>query len=214
MIPGAVLFDCDGVLVDSEPVAFALLGEELAMHGHPTDRAEMETLFLGGTITGVAEKARAIGVGFAPDWVERFYERLYARLGEGVALFDGVVALLDVLDARGIPYAVGSNGTYQKMTITLGPHDAVWPRLKDRLFSGQETTAPKPAPDLYLAAGAALDVPPADCVVIDDSRSGCRAGIAAGMRVLGFDPAGHGSLDDMGIEVVRSMAEAREAMRL
>lgn len=212
--PGAVLFDCDGVLVDSEPAAFALLVDELAAHGRPMSMEEAEATFIGGTIAGVAEKARAMGIGFGPDWVARFYDALYGRLAEGTALMPGVADMLDRLDAAGVAYAVGSNGTTRKMTITLGQHPAVWPRLKSRLHSGQEIGAPKPAPDLYLAAARALDVAPGACVVVDDSETGCRAGIAAGMRTIDFASGRRAPLDALGIEVVGSMAALADLLEV
>ena len=214
MRPKAVLFDCDGVLVDSEPPAFDLLCEELAAHGHAMSRAEAEATFIGGTIAGVADQARGMGIGFGPDWVDHFYDALYARLEQGVPLMPGVVETLDALDAAGIPYAVGSNGTIRKMTITLGAHPSVWGRLRDRLYSGQEMGAPKPAPDIFLAAARDLGVAPGDCVVVDDSPSGAKAGIAAGMRTIGFAPHGGALLAALGVETVASFAELRGLLRL
>ena len=213
--PAAVLFDCDGVLVDSEPAGFDLLEAEFAAHGLPLDRDEMERLFVGSTIAALADEARRMGAGFPPDWVDGFYEKLYARLAEGTALFPGVGALLDRLDAAGIPYAVGSNGTTRKMRTTLGQHPGVWTRLKDHLYSGQEIGAPKPAPDLYLMAAEALAVAPEGCVVIDDSATGCRGGLAAGMRVIGFAP-GHvpDSLAALAVEIATSMADVGRRLGL
>lgn len=213
--PAAVLFDCDGVLVDSEPAGFDLLEAEFAAHGLPLDRDEMERLFVGSTIAALADEARRMGAGFPPDWVDGFYEKLYARLAEGTELFPGVEDLLDRLDAAGIPYAVGSNGTTRKMRTTLGQHQGVWTRLKDHLYSGQEIGAPKPAPDLYLMAAEALGVAPEGCVVIDDSATGCRGGLAAGMRVIGFAP-GHvpDSLAALGVEIATSMADVGRRLDL
>lgn len=208
MKPAAVLFDCDGVLVDSEPIAFALLGDELSAHGLPMTETEMKTLFLGGTMKQVAERARALGAGLAPDWVERFYDALYRRLAVGTPLIAGVEAVLDRLDAAAIPYAVGSNGTTRKMMTTLSQHPAVWDRVKDRLFSGQELGHPKPDPRLYRTAAAALGVAPEACVVIDDSVAGCRGGIATGSRTLGFAPHDDGAdLAETGAEVFHRMAD-------
>ncbi|MAM63891.1 HAD family phosphatase [Maritimibacter sp. UBA3975] len=215
MSVGAVLFDCDGVLVDSEPAAFELLREELARHGRPMSLAEAEATFIGGTIAGVAEKARGMGIGFGPDWVEVFYAKLYARLAEGTDLMPGVLTFFDALDRAGIPYAVGSNGTTRKMETTLGQHPEVLDRLKGRLFSGQEIGAPKPAPDLYLMAAQALGVAPEDCVVIEDSATGAQAGVAAGMRVLGYSPNGDGAaLAEVGAEVIGSYAQAADLLGL
>ncbi|WP_444667565.1 HAD family hydrolase [Cereibacter changlensis] len=204
----AVIFDCDGVLVDSEPPAFALLAEDLARHGLPLTPAEMELHFLGGTISGAADKARALGAALPRNWVADFYERLYARLAEGVPLIPGVTDLLDHLDAARIPYAVGSNGTLRKMQVTLGQFPGLHQRFHGRLFSGQALGAPKPAPDLYLHAAAALDTPPADCAVIEDSPTGARAAKAAGIPCFGYAAAGHPeALAAEGATIFTDMAE-------
>jgi HAD superfamily hydrolase (TIGR01509 family) len=107
-----------------------------------------------------------------------------------VPLIPGIVAVLDALDVAGIPFAMGSNGTPEKMQITLGQHGLV-DRFRGHLYSGQALGRPKPAPDLYLHAAAALGVAPADCVVIEDSAAGARAARLAGMRCMGFAPHGH-----------------------
>ena len=99
MIPAAVLFDCDGVVVDSEPATFALIREDLAAHGLTLTAEEADHHFLGGTIRGVGDKARSLGARLPPLWHEDFYDRLYARLAEGTPLIGGVVAVFDALDA-------------------------------------------------------------------------------------------------------------------
>lgn len=203
----AIIFDCDGVLVDSEPAAFDLLAEDLDSHGLSLPRAEMERIFIGGTIAGVHVKARALGAALPDGWVTDFYERLYARLAQGTPLMPGVLDLLDALDAAGIPYAVGSNGSDRKMQVTLGQHPGLLDRFQDRLFSGQTLGAPKPAPDLYLHAARALGHPPADCAVIEDSPTGARAAAAAGIPCFGFAPHGDGAgLAAEGATLFRSMA--------
>jgi HAD superfamily hydrolase (TIGR01509 family) len=208
MILRAVIFDCDGVLVDSEPAAFALLGADLAAHGLVLTPERMEQEFLGGTMAGLFTKARAMGATLPDDWVADFYERLYARLGQGTALMPGVLAVLDALDAGGIGYAVGSNGSDHKMQVTLGQHPGLLDRFGGRLFSGQTLGAPKPAPDLYLHAARALGVPPALCAVIEDSPTGARAAAAAGMACFGYAPQGDGAaLAAEGAVVFRDMGE-------
>ncbi|MBW0158629.1 HAD family hydrolase [Sedimentimonas flavescens] len=190
MKPSAVLFDCDGVLVDSEPATFALIQEDFATYGLKLSIAELEQMFIGGTIEGVARQGRALGAHLPTDWVESYYERLYARLRSGTELMPGIRDLLDTLDAKGIPYAVGSNGRMAKMEATLGQHPDIRARLEGRLFSGQDLGCPKPAPDLYLIAARSLGADPSRCVVIEDSPTGARAARAAGMRCLGFAPHG------------------------
>jgi HAD superfamily hydrolase (TIGR01509 family) len=154
----------------------------------------MEGLFTGGTIASLFRTARDLGARLPDDWVADFYERLYARLAEGTTLIPGILGVLDALDAAGIPYAVGSNGSDRKMQVTLGQHAGLIERFRGRLFSGQTLGAPKPAPDLYLHAARALGRAPAECVVIEDSRTGARAAAAAGIRCYGYVPHGDGAV--------------------
>lgn len=190
MIPAAVLFDCDGVVIDSEPPTFDLLAEDLSQRGLTLSHAEMERLFLGGTIERVGKIARELGGDIPDDWVPYFYDRLYARLAEGAPLIPGVLGVFEALDAAGVPYAIGSNGTGRKMEITIGQHPDLARRLQGRLFSGVDLKMLKPAPDLYLHAARALGADPARCVVIEDSATGARAARAAGMRCMGYAPTG------------------------
>lgn len=206
--PEAVLFDCDGVLVDSEPLTFAQIQEEFAEHGLHMTIPELEPLFIGHTIEETGDYARAHGAMLPADWADGFYDRMCARLARGTALMPGVEALLDRLDAAGVGYAVGSNGRMQKMRATLGQHRALWARLDGRLFSGQDLGMPKPRPDLYLHAARSIGADPARCVVIEDTATGASAGIAAGMRVLGYAPSGENPrLKAVGAEIFRDMAE-------
>jgi HAD superfamily hydrolase (TIGR01509 family) len=208
--PAAVLFDCDGVIVDSEGPTFDLLISDFAARGLVLTRHELETNFIGGTIESIATKARAAGVDLPPDWVADFYTRMFAMLAAGAPLIPGILTVFDRLDAAGIPFAVGSNGPPEKMQISLGQHGLI-PRFK-AVLSGQALGRPKPAPDVYLAAAAACGANPADCVVIEDSPSGAKAALSAGMRCLGF--AEHGpdtpparGLVALGVPLFNSMAE-------
>ncbi|MBP9184665.1 MAG: HAD family phosphatase [Tabrizicola sp.] len=187
--PEAVLFDCDGVVVDSEGPTFALFLQDLAAYGLPLSLAEFEAEFVGGTVELVGRRAREAGAQLPQGWVADFYQRMYAMLAAGVPLVPGVLEVLDRLDRAGIPYAMGSNGSLEKMQITLGQH-GIEGRFR-AVLSGQGMGAPKPAPDVYLAAARACGARQEDCVVIEDSAQGARAGLAAGMRVLGF--AAHGA---------------------
>jgi HAD superfamily hydrolase (TIGR01509 family) len=189
--PEAVLFDCDGVVVDSEAPTLALFVEELAAHGLPLTLEAFETDYLGQTVEMVARQATRAGARLPEGWVAHFYGRMNELMVAGVPLIPGVVGVLDRLDAARVPYAMGSNGSLAKMKITLGQH-GIDGRFK-AVLSGQALGAPKPAPDVYLAAAAACGVRPEACVVIEDSAMGARAGLAAGMRVLGYAAHGPGT---------------------
>ncbi|MCX7643788.1 MAG: HAD family phosphatase [Rhodobacteraceae bacterium] len=213
-LPGAVIFDCDGVLVDSEPATEEVIMANLARHGLPLDRAAYRAMALGGTMRMVGEAAAARGASIPEGWVEAAYREMFARLSEGVAPIPGVVALLDALDAAGVPYAVASNGPREKMAITLG-QTGLWPRFEGRILSAHEEGVAKPDPGLFLNAAARLGRAPQDCVVIEDSPAGAAAARAAGMRCLGFAPEGEGAaLAALGATVVRSMAEAARELGL
>lgn len=217
MTPAAVLFDCDGVIVDSEGSTIDMLIEDLAAHGLPLTRYQLETSFIGGTIETVAERARVAGARLPEAWVADFYSRMYAMLAVGTPLIPGILTVFDALDAAGIPYAVGSNGTMEKMQITLGQHGLL-SRFR-AVLSGQAMGRPKPAPELYLAAAAACGADPGACVVIEDSPTGARAALAAGIPCLGF--AAHGpdtppaaQMAALGIPLFASMADLPALLHL
>ena len=207
MKPAAVIFDCDGVVVDSEPIAFDLLADDLAAHGLAMDRHAIEASFLGGTMRSVYQTARQKGARLPDDWVEVFYERLYARLAQGTPLVPGILGVLDALDAARIPFAMGSNGSLRKMEITLGQHPGLYERFAGRAFSGQAIGCPKPAPDLYLLAARTLNVTPAHCVVVEDSATGAKGAKAAGMGCFGYAPTGNASLHSAGAKLFTRMAD-------
>lgn len=206
MTPKAVIFDCDGVVVDSEGIGFAMLAEQMALYGHPMSHAQMRGLFLGGTMRSFWAAARAMGVALPDDWVDAQYARMFARLAEHTPLIPGIEAVLDALDAASIPYAMGSNGPLRKMEITMGQHPGLRDRFHGHIYSAQVIGTPKPAPDVYLHAAAALGVSAAQCVVIEDSPSGVRAAVAAGMRCYGYAAEDDGAaLADVGALVFHHM---------
>ena len=207
MRPLAVIFDCDGVVVDSEHPTLVMVRDDLEKYGLTLTLEELEAGYIGGTVETVAQKARANGARLPEDWVSDFYDRMYAMLRAEVALVPGILGVLDALDSAGIPYAMGSNGTPEKMQITLGQHGLI-ARFRGHLYSGQALGRPKPAPDLYLHAAGRLGVAPADCVVIEDSAAGALAARAAGMRCYGYAPkGGHPGLVAAGAVLFGDMGE-------
>lgn len=207
MRPAAVIFDCDGVVVDSEHPTLVMVRDDLEKYGLNLTLEDLEAGYIGGTVETVATKARANGARLPDDWVSDFYERMYAMLRASVPLVPGILGVLDALDSAGIPYAMGSNGTPEKMQITLGQHGLV-ERFRGHLYSGQALGRPKPAPDLYLYAATRLGVAPKGCAVIEDSAAGARAARLAGMRCYGYAPKGvHPALQAEGAVLFGSMGE-------
>ena len=210
-----VIFDCDGVIVDSEGPTFLLLQQNFASFGLKVSLHDLETNFIGGTMADVERRARAQGADLPGTWRDDFYEVLYAHLGKGIPLVPGIIAVLDRLDARGILYAVGSNGSDRKMQVTLGQYPGLTQRFQGRLFSGQTLGRPKPAPDLYLHAAKSLGLDPADCVVIEDSPTGARAAHAAGMLCYGYAAQNDGArLAAEGAMVFHNMADLSGLLKL
>lgn len=204
--PRLVIFDCDGVLVDSERITLAILAANLARHGLRVTEADCLSLFLGATMAGVGDKARGLGADLPESWVADIYAEMYARLREGVDPIPGIPELLDRLDAASIRYCVASNGQEEKMDITLTA-TSLAARFGPRRFSAYTVGSAKPDPGLFLHAAATFGVSPENAVVIEDSANGARAARAAGMRCLGYTahtPAQ--SLSDEGAEVFADMA--------
>lgn len=183
--PELVIFDCDGVLVDSEPVALELVLEDLTERGLKLTLEDSHKLFVGGTIWGAGEIARKMGADIPEGWAKAFYEKLFVELAKGVPLVHDVVGLIDDLEACGIQTAIVSNGSERKMEITLGPH-GLWDRFQERIFSAHTLGVAKPDPEIIHIALRQFGISPDRTVFVDDSPSGCKAGIAAGVTTIGF----------------------------
>lgn len=188
--PDLVIFDCDGVLVDSETVTSHVVAANLTRHGLPMTAPRCFELFVGGTMRGMADKARAMGAMLPEDWIDCIHAEIYTQLRRGVAVIAGIPALLDRLEAEGIAYCVASNGSNEKMDITLG-QAGLAPRFAGRRWSAQELGVAKPDPGLFLHAAAAMGAAAHACLVVEDSASGVIAARRAGMRCLGYVPDGH-----------------------
>jgi HAD superfamily hydrolase (TIGR01509 family) len=184
-VPKLVIFDCDGVVVDSEPLTLQLIRDDLAARGLPLDLIKTTDLFMGSTIAGAGAQAREMGADIPEDWVDLIYDKVFAALARKVESIPGIGAVLDRLDRQGIAYAIGSNGPHRKMEITLA-RCGLAARFAGRIYSREDVAAPKPAPDVYLLAASQAGVAPQDCVVIEDSATGAQAAVAAGMAVFGF----------------------------
>lgn len=182
--PDLVIFDCDGVLVDSESITHRVIAEQARALGASIEAEEAHTLFVGGSWASVlAEIERRLGAPAPDDFTETFRAALVEALDNEVEAVPGVIPALDAIDAAGIATCVGSNGPQVKMKSTLG-RTGLLPRFEGRIYSAYDIDAFKPEPTLYLHAAEAMGVPPERAVVVEDSMNGARAGLAAGMRTL------------------------------
>jgi HAD superfamily hydrolase (TIGR01509 family) len=178
-----VIFDCDGVLVDSERIAIKVEAEFLAELGWPLTEAEIIERFMGRTTEYMDDAIEAeLGGRLPGDWKDQFQRRYLDAFAAGLAPVDGIT---DVLDQITLPTCVASSGSHDKIRFTLG-HTGLYERFEGRIFSGYEVAKSKPAPDLFLHAAARMGAEPARCAVVEDTLYGVLAARAAGMRVFGY----------------------------
>ncbi len=188
-----VIFDCDGVLVDSEAIGNRFISEALTLAGIPISAEGALSQFLGGKLTQIKKDAeKQLGFLLPANWVDEIYKKQFAEFRKNLKSISGIEDVLDVLERINIPVCVGSNGPLNKMEVSLGVT-----KLKDRflgrIFSADQVESPKPAPDLYLYCADQMGVLPQHCLVIEDSPRGALAGVAAGMHVFGYTGGGDNS---------------------
>jgi HAD superfamily hydrolase (TIGR01509 family) len=190
----AVLFDCDGVLVDSEPITNGVLRDMLGELGWKLTQAECMRIFIGKALKDERALIEAhTGQPLTEAWLVRFRERRNESLMRNVQPIAGAVqaaaALHRHLAGR---IACASGADRFKVELQLAKC-GLMPFFEGRVFSGHEMPRSKPAPDVYLAAAAALGVAPQRCAVVEDTVTGVAAGVAAGATVFGYSPpeAGH-----------------------
>ncbi len=186
MRPELVIFDCDGVLVDSERLAVEVEARLLTELGWPITPEEVARRFVGTSDeAALAEVEAHIGPERAREFDERSTVEVLARFERELEVVEGVEEVLDRVEAAGIATCVASNGSHEKMRATLGL-TGLWDRFAGRIFSARDVARGKPAPDLFLHAAATMGVPPERCLVVEDSPSGVAGAVAAGMVVLGY----------------------------
>jgi HAD superfamily hydrolase (TIGR01509 family) len=190
----AVLFDCDGVLVDSEPITNGVLREMLAELGWQLTPAECMRLFIGKAV----KDERAIieartGKPLTEEWLALFRHRRNERLESQLKAIEGAAEAVGAVHEHfGGRIACASGADRIKVELQLAKCGLMrW--FEGRIFSGHELPRSKPAPDVYLAAAAAVGVDPRRCAVVEDTVTGVTAGVAAGATVFGYSPreAGH-----------------------
>lgn len=183
-----VIFDCDGVLVDSEPIAMAVLLETIRAQGLEIDPAQGYELFLGRSLASVGQMlVEDFGVKLDPLALEEMRQRLYERFR---AELKPTPRTPEVLAALAVPFCVASSSQPERVELSLRL-TGLWDHFDGKLFSATMVSHGKPAPDLFLLAAERMGYDPANSLVVEDSAAGIRAAQAARMRVAGYTGGGH-----------------------
>jgi beta-phosphoglucomutase-like phosphatase (HAD superfamily) len=183
-----VILDCDGVLVDSDPISLQIFAAWLTALGLPTTYEECQSRYLGRSMAAsLLDVEERLGRPLPRSSVTQLDDEIntaYRTLLRPVA---GVVDALDGLEALGFPYCIGSSSRRHSIELKLrltGLHE----RFGDRIFCGTDVERAKPAPDVFIHAARSMGFPVQRCLVVEDSPNGVQAARAAGMPVLGYSP--------------------------
>ena len=183
--PKLVIFDCDGVLVNTEERANRVLSDWLSDAGHVVTYEDCRRLYSGRSMKSVQAEIEGAGHVLGFDLTQRWYASLDHIFGAGVEAIPHIEVVLDDLRSRAVPWCVASSAKVEKMHLTLGT-TGLLPHFGHALYSATMVQRGKPFPGLFLHAAREMGFEPADCVVIEDSVPGTEAGIAAGMRVFSY----------------------------
>jgi len=203
--PRLVIFDCDGVLVDSEPISISVLIKAMADLGVVITEDEAYERFLGKSLaTLISILETEFNVHANEEFLESIRTNLYARFRTELKAMPGIG---DAIDALGLPCCVASSSQVERIKLSLSV-TGLLPKLPN-IFSASMVKRGKPAPDLFLYAADQMHVEPRDCIVIEDSPAGIAAAKAAGMTVFAFTGGSHANfagyreeLDRLSPEVV------------
>ena len=185
-----VIFDCDGVLVDSEPLAARVLAEEVSGLGLTMESDEVAEVFLGCSMPMVIEILEArLGTTVEADFIPRFLDRLHKGMRTDLAAVEGVgAAIAEIkMQAEVAAICVASNGESETVRTSLEAVGLI-SAFSGRLYTARMAGQGKPHPGLFLHAAQAMGFAAADCIVVEDSLLGVKAAVSAGMRVFGYTP--------------------------
>jgi HAD superfamily hydrolase (TIGR01509 family) len=182
-----VIFDCDGVLVDSEPISNDVLAKALTAHGLPTTMPQARREYQGMLMSEIVEQAQEkLGHALPDTWLADFERGRAEAFRRGLRAVAGAADAIARVKQAGINVCVASQGKRTKTELTLGITHLRELFAENALFSAHDVPRGKPHPDLFLHAAATMHAQPTHCTVVEDTPSGVTAGVAAGMRVLGF----------------------------
>jgi HAD superfamily hydrolase (TIGR01509 family) len=207
--PELVIFDCDGVLVDSEPTSNRVLASAISEAGLSITAAEVGESFEAMRLADIAAAVeRQLGKPLPEDWIASFEQRRAAEFQKGLDPIPGIAEALARIITAGTRICVASQARREKTELTLDLTGLLEHFEPSALFSSTMVARGKPDPDLFLHAAQAMGAAPASCVVVEDAVPGARAGRLAGMPVLGYAPDGKGErLAHEGAVVFDSMEE-------
>ncbi|MBH5336263.1 HAD family hydrolase [Streptomyces pactum] len=182
-----IIFDNDGVLVDSEPISNRLLAAYLTELGHPTTYEESIRDYMGSAMHRIHDLVLARhGRTLPADFDDTFHERVFEAFRRELEPVAGAAEVVEKLRADGVRYCLASSGSHDRIRVALRRTGLYGLFGEERIFSSQDVGRGKPAPDLFLHAAATMGVEPARCAVVEDSPLGVEAAVAAGMDVYGF----------------------------
>lgn len=208
-----VIFDCDGVLVDSEVLSCTCLAALLTDTGLPSRTEEVMERFLGRSVTAIEQDYQnRIGRPLPSDFLPRFRADVMARMQQDLSAIPGILEVLTALTARGQRFCVASSSERPRLELALRV-TGLAPFFANRVFNAAMVARGKPAPDLFLHAAHTLSADPARCLVIEDSPAGVQAGKAAGMVVWGFTGGSHYQ-NDSGAEMLAAAGADRLFKRM
>jgi HAD superfamily hydrolase (TIGR01509 family) len=183
-----IIFDCDGVLVDSEVISCRAHAETLTRHGYPITADQVFDRFLGRSMRQATTEVEAeMGRSLPGDFQTQVYAEVFRLFAESLQATPHVDAALAAIE---LPTCVASSGPPEKISASLN-RVGLYGRFAPHIFSAVQVRHGKPAPDLFLFAASQMNVPPARCLVIEDSVAGVTAALAAGMAVLGYHGGSH-----------------------
>ncbi|HEY3866116.1 MAG TPA: HAD family hydrolase [Solirubrobacteraceae bacterium] len=204
-----VIFDCDGVLVDSEVISNEVLARALTEQGLPTTLAQSRRDYQGLLLADIDSRAQAkLGRPLEKDWLERYERNRTAAFRRELRAVPGVAAVVRRIETAGVAVCVASQGKLEKirLSLKLTKLDHLFP--DEVLFSAYSVPRGKPDPDLFLHAAQEMAAGPSRCVVVEDTPSGVTAAVAAGMRVFGYaSDSDAPALRQAGAEVFATMEE-------
>jgi HAD superfamily hydrolase (TIGR01509 family) len=206
---GLVIFDCDGVLVDSESISNGVLAEMLSAEGLPTTLAQARRDYQGLLLAEVRTRAQEqLGRQLPEDWLGRYEQRRAAVFRAELQPVPGAAQAVRAVDAAGLAACVASQGKLAKTRLSMELTGLRELFADGQLFSAESVPRGKPHPDLFLHAAEAMGVEPARSVVVEDTPSGVTAAVAAGMRAIGYAAdSDERALAGAGAEIIHSLRE-------